>query len=139
MLLSKLDCYGIRGICNDWFHSCLTGRSLIAKVQTSENKVTKESFNISYGTAQGSCLDLLLFILFTNDMHLLPTFSSIILFADNTTLFNSARNTQFLKYSLEHDISLLMDWYQANKLSLNFNKTVLLKFWPGKHGFYIRA
>ena len=109
VLLSKLDCYGTRGICNDWFHSYLTGRSLIAKVQTSENKITKsESFNISYGTAQGSCLGPLLFILFMNDVHFLPTLSSIILFADDAMLFNSARNTHFLRFSLEHDMSLLM-------------------------------
>ena len=32
-----------------------------------------------------------------------------------------------------------MDWYQANKLSLNVNKTVLLKFWLGKHDFNIKV
>ena len=72
-------------------------------------------------------------------MHLLLTFSSINLFADNTTLFNSARNTQFLKYSLEHDMTLLMDWYRADKLSLNVDKTALLKFWPGNHDFNIKV
>ena len=43
-------------------------------------------YNITYGTAQGSCLGPLLFILFTNDIHLLTTYSRIILFADDTTL-----------------------------------------------------
>ena len=139
VLLAKLDHYGIRGICNDWFHSYLTGRSLIARIQTCENKTIKsDSFNIGYGAAQESCLGPLLFILFMNDMHLLLTFSSIILFADDTTHFNSAKNTQFLRYSLEHDMSLLMDGYRANKLSLNIDKTVLLKFWPGNHDFNSR-
>ena len=36
-------------------------------------------------------------------------------------------------------MNLLMDWYQANKLSLNIDKTVLLKFWPGKHDFNIKV
>ena len=27
-------------------------------------------------------------------------------------------------------MTLLVDWYQANKLSLNVHKTVLIKFWP---------
>ena len=31
---------------------------------------------------------------------------------------------------MEHDMALLSDWYKANQLSLNIDKTVLLKFWP---------
>ena len=140
VLLSKLDCYGICGICNDWFRSYLTGTNLTAKVQTSENMITRsENFSISYGTAQGSCLGLFLFFLFTNDIHLLPTFSSIFLFVDDTTLLNSAGDIHFLKYSFEHDMSILMDWYKANKLSLNMNKTVLLKFWPGEQSSSARV
>ena len=27
-------------------------------------------------------------------------------------------------------MSLLIDWYKANQLSLNISKTVLIKFWP---------
>ena len=61
------------------------------------------------------------------------------LFADDTTLFNSARNMQFLKFSLEHDMSLLMDWHLANKLFLNVDKTVLLKFWLGEQIFNIKV
>ena len=43
----------------------------------------------------------------------------------------------FLKYALEHDMALLIDWYRANKLSLNIYKTVLLKFWPEGRSFEI--
>ena len=42
---------------------------------------------------------------------------------------------KFLQYTLEHDMILLMDWYRANKLSLNVNKTVLLKFWSDNKPF----
>ena len=140
VLLVKLERYGIRGICNDWFCSSLNNRTLTTKVQTSQNEITKsDSYDINYGTAQGFCLGPLLFILFTNDIYLLSTFSSIILFADNTTLFNSAKNTNFLQYSLEHDMSILMDWYKANKLSLNVDKTVLLKFWLRDKPFTINV
>ena len=31
---------------------------------------------------------------------------------------------------MEHDMALLSDWYKANQLSPNIDKTVLLKFWP---------
>ena len=30
---------------------------------------------------------------------------------------------------LEHDISLMTDWFNANKLSLNLYKTVAMQFW----------
>ena len=33
---------------------------------------------------------------------------------------------------------LLTNWYKANKLSLNVNKTVLLKFWPTGPSFDIQ-
>ena len=139
VLLSKLGRYGICGICKDWFRDYLANRSLRAKVQTSTNEIVKfEKFDISYGTAQGSCLGPLLFILFTNDIYLLSTFSKIILFAADTTLINSSKDLHFLQYSLEHDMMLLTDWYQANQLSLNVTKTVLIKFWSDSNLFSLK-
>ena len=139
VLLMKLERYGICRICNNWFRDYLSNRQLRAKIQTSENKIVKSnSFNITYGTVQGSCLGPLLFILFTNDVYLLLTFSKIILFADDTTLLNSCNNIHFLKYSFKHNMALLMDWYCANQLSLNVNKTVLVKFWPSATPFKIK-
>ena len=130
VLLQKLHRYGVRGVCLDWFQDYLTNRSLVSKMTTLGNVITRsESYDIAYGTAQGSCLSPLLFILFCNDIYLLPMFSKIILFADDTTLVNSAKNVNFLRYTLEHDMSLLIDWYKANQLSL-IGKTVLIKFWP---------
>ena len=74
-----------------------------------------------------------------NDLHRLPVFSNIILFVDDTTLFNSHRSTNFLKYTLEHDLKLMIEWFKANKLSLNLNKTVGIKFWNNKKSFTIHA
>ena len=117
----------------------LSNRSLKAKIQTADHEIIRsDNFDISYGTAQGSCLGLLLFIIFMNDIYLLPTFSKIILFVDDTTLINSSKNVHFLKYSLEHDMSILTDWYHANQLSLNVNKTVLIKFWPESKPFTVK-
>ena len=101
VLLCKLDKIGIHGISNNWFESYLSGRSLVAKVTTSENKTTySEVFDISFGTAQGSYLGPLLFLLFCNDIYLLPLYSQLILFADDTTLFNSHKSEIYLEYML---------------------------------------
>ena len=131
ILLDKLEKYGIRGICNNWFRSYLKDRKLQCKINTVENGTIKSDvYNISHGTAQGSCLGPLLFILFTNDIHKLPLYSRLILFADDTTLYCHHKSKQFLKYMLIHDMELLLDWFKANLLSLNMEKTTMIKFWP---------
>ena len=140
ILLRKLDLYGLRGICNNWFESYLKDRTLVTKLTTLDNKTVKsEVYNIMYGTAQGSCLGPLLFIVFCNDIHLLPTYSRIIMFADDTMLICNHKNIKFLKFVLEHYMSILTNWFRANKLSLNINKMVLLKFWPDGKKFDIEV
>ena len=89
--------------------------------------------------AQWSCLGPLLFILFCNDIYKLPTYSKIILFADDTSLLYSRKSTNFLRYALEHDMRLLIDCYWANKLSLNIAKTILLKYWLEGKSFKIEV
>ena len=140
ILLHKLERYGVRGSALDWFASYLKNRSLVAKITTGPNQTVKsDSYGITYGATQGSCLGPLLFIIFMNDLHQLPLFSNIILFADDTTLFDSHRSNNFLKYTLEHNLKLMIEWFKANKLSLNLNKTVGIKFWDNKKPFTILA
>ena len=124
MSLQKLEWYGIHGISNSWFASYLQGRTLRGKVQTKPGEVTySKIFDISYGTAQDSCLSPLLFIIFCNNVQYLPLYGGLILFTDDTTLTNSHQNVNFLEYSLVHNMGLLDNWFHANKLSLNLSKT----------------
>ena len=133
VLIKKMETYGVRGHINDWFKSYLSNCSLVAKVKTNPSTVTySEPYHISYGTAQGSCLGPLLFILFCNDIKLLPLYGKLILFADDTTLLNSHRNKNFVRYSIVLDIDILMNWFKVNQLSLNLSKTVVLHFWDHK-------
>ena len=110
ILLQKLDLYGIHGNQLIWFESYLQGRRLSVKVNTLSNKIEySDTYGITYGAAQGSCLGPLLFIIFCNDIHLLPLIGTLILFADDTTLINSSKHKVYLEYSMWHDLKLLDD------------------------------
>ena len=130
ILLQKLDLYGICGKQLNWFESYLQERRLSVKVNTLSNKNEySDTYGITYGAAQGSCLGPLLFIIFCNDIYLLPLIGSLIIFADDTMLINSSRHKVYLEYSMRHDLKLLDNWFRAIQLSLNLSKTVLMNFW----------
>ena len=124
-----MERYGIRGITLDRFTSYLKNRSLVAKVPTVPNTVVySKLYNIEYGTAQGSCLGPLLFIIFCNDIYLQELYGSLILFADDTTLYNQHRSSNYLNFMLNQDLAVLDQWFRVNQLSLNPTKSVLMYF-----------
>ena len=69
----------------------------------------------------------------------MPLYGHLILFADDTTLLSSQRSIKFLKYTLQHDMELLIQWFKANQLSLNMSKTTLVRFWPDNNNFIIEV
>ena len=119
ILLGKLDKYGVRGLPLKLIKSYIIDCKY--KVSIDENISNVSTSNI--GTAQGSILAPLLFIIYMNDLpNYLPN-SFTILYADDTTLCyknNSLMsaieqcNSELLKFSL---------WCQANKLTINLDKT----------------
>ena len=52
----------------------------------------------------------------------------IIQFADDTTLIFGHRNKNYLKFCIERELATLQDWFYANKLTLNVEKSVYLLF-----------
>ena len=83
---------------------------------------------VDYGVLKGSCLGPLLFLIYNNDLSLNLENSKSILFADDTTLYKCHSNLRYLKWSLQHDLELLMDWFKVNKLTLNLGKSVCMLF-----------
>ena len=130
VLLKKLYKYGIRGVAYKWFESYLHGRQMRVKCNVDSSGRTEYSdyMKVTYGTPQGSCLRPLIFLIFTNDLHRHLVYSSSILFADDTTLYKTPRNLVYLKWCLEDDLCTLSDWFAANKLTLNLDKTVCMLF-----------
>ena len=85
---------------------------------------------ITCGVPQGSILGQLLFLLYINDIASVSNILSSILFADDTTLFCSSKNLQELTAIVNNELGNIMQWLNANKLSLNIDKTNLMLFRP---------
>ena len=134
LLLRKLEIYGICGIALNWFKSYLESRKLRVKCFDKEkgHNVYSQEYNIDIGTPQGSCLGPLFFLVYTNDLYQNLEYINCILFADNTALYFSHSNIHYLQFCIEHDLSLIIDWFKANGLTLNLNKTEGLLFSPFK-------
>ncbi len=125
-LLNKLEHYGIRGTALSWFNSYLANR----RQYVNYNGVNSTTGLIDCGVPQGSVLGPLLFILYTNDLHSCLESSKGILFADDTTIYITGPNRNQLFSNMKNDIASLIEWFQANKLSLNLSKTNYMLFTP---------
>ena len=129
-LFQKLEKYGIRGNALCWFKSYLNNRTLSVKCRTKDSGSSSlsDKYMVEYGTPQGSCLGPLLFLIFCNDIHLVLEFCNCILFADDTTIYKTHCNPTYLEWIINEDLKLASDWFKANKLTLNLNKTVCMYF-----------
>ena len=128
LLLKKLEIYGIRGTALNWLSSYLSNCTMRVKYYGDGKEVYADWKKVTHGTPQGSCLGLLLFLIFCNDLNLHLTYLSWIQFADDTTLYFTHKNLRVLQACIEHDLSKLFDWFGANSLTLNISKTNLLLF-----------
>ena len=132
ILLRKMSNYGIRGQANQWFSSYLNNRKLRVKCRTEKDPglTYSSSYDVEYGTPQGSCLGPLLFLIFTNDLYKNLDHCNAILFADDTTVYKGHRNKNYLRWCIETDLMKITDWFKANKLTVNIDKTVFMSFGP---------
>ena len=126
ILLKKLEYYGLRGLAQKWFKSYLSNRMQgtdIGGVQSSLNY-------IKCGVPQGSVLGPLLFLLYINDIINSSDLFNFTLFADDTSLFYSQKNSskEDLSQIVNKELEKISHWLGANKLSLNVKKSQLLVF-----------
>ena len=122
ILLKKLSYYGVRNNNLKWFTSYLSNR----KQYISTDEYNTEMETISCGVPQGSILGPLLFLIFVNDFPQ-STLLDPIMFADDTNLFYSNKNIISLFEVVNKELVNIV-WFQANKLSLNANKTKYVFF-----------
>ena len=123
ILLQKMEKLGIRGKALEWFRDYLFNRKQFVYV----NNVNSDYRNIRTGVPQGSILGPILFLIYIND---LPNVTSLVtfLFADDSNFLISGKNVQDLIVRLNTELKIICDWFRANKLSLNPQKTKVMFF-----------
>ena len=124
ILIYKLRHYGIRGKSLDWFRDYLSNRKQFVSINGRDSQLK----TISCGVPQGSLLGPLLFILYINDLHNSSHILSFICFADDSNLFFTHRDPRILIDTMNRELTLVQSWIQANRLSLNIEKTHSMLF-----------
>ena len=86
------------------------------------------SRSITIGVPQGSILGPLLFIIYVNDLPRCLNHSKVILCADDTLIYYSAKLAQDVETCLNNDLKSVAHWFHSNLLTLNCDKSRFLLF-----------
>ena len=124
ILVNKLEIYGLRGTMLKWFASYLSVREqrvLIVEKYPSWKPIT-------IGVPQRSVLGSLLFLIYVNGLPLTSNVLHSSLFADDTCLTLSDVNYSNLIMKFNQYLGKFHSWVVAKRLSLNYDKTVMMNF-----------
>ena len=91
ILLYELECYGIRGLANDFFRSYLTNRLQYTVI----NGVNSDLRTVSCGVPQGSVLGPLFFLLYINDLYRSIGCNNIRLYGDDTAIITNNHDLNY--------------------------------------------
>ena len=111
ILIAKLENYGIKGINLLWFKSYLENRKLFLQYDISSPSYK----SIICGVPQGSILGPLLFLIYFSFQTQLCW--------QIVNLFYFHQNINDLFSTVNSELECINQWFKANKLSLNIEKT----------------
>ena len=130
ILLSKLNTYGIRGVANKWIESYINNR--IQYVDFDSTLIYQRDYQSAVVFHKVRSLDH--FLIYINDIshstHSTMFSEHILSFADNTTVFLSDSNPSRLFNRANTSMDTILNWFCANKLSLNASKTQYMVIQP---------
>ena len=118
-LLSKLPAYGIIGRELHWFESYLFNRKHFVVF----DGIKSEEVSVICGVPQGSILSPLLFSLLINGIDMQLKKGNIILYADDTVIFASDKNSKEAAEKLNNDLKYLGGFFVENNLVVNLKKS----------------
>ena len=118
VLISKLGWCGVRS--TEWFRSYLCDRK---QTVTGGSSILP----LTHGVAQGSILGPILFLVFINDLSCFLTHGRLLSYADDTQLLDysppNVTGLSSLKVRIEETLVELKNWFSANSLKMNPDKT----------------
>ena len=122
-MTSKLEFYGVWGCILNWFKSYLWDRKQCVYIKTNDGQDYFSSWeSVKQGVPQGSVLGPLLLPPYINKL------AKVFLFADDTSVLVTGNNHDELKHKVRVTLSLIINWFTANKLALNISKTNIIRF-----------
>ena len=122
ILISKLNWVGLPSSTLALLTSFFSNR----RQYVFNGNINSSVLSISKGVPQGSLLGPLLVSFYINDLFMLETKSTLHSYADDTTLFFSHKNTEYIHDVINTDLSKLEKWLSKNKLSVNIKKSQFL-------------
>ncbi len=122
LLLKKLKWYGLASASLELIRNYFSDRSQIVKY----NGILSSQCDVKLGSAQGSCLAPLFFLIFINDMSLYLEKFYTLLFADDTSLGLEDNNYEDLMTKFNSNIINLLEWCKYNRLDINWKKTQIM-------------
>ena len=117
-LLQKLEYYGIRGVCNNWFKSYLSDRKQFVSI----NGYNSDLMPVDCGVPQGSVLGPLLFLIYINDLHKAIQYCKVHHFADDKKIFHTSKSVKNLNWQVIRGMKHLNNSLSANKVSFNVER-----------------
>ncbi|GFT55653.1 probable RNA-directed DNA polymerase from transposon BS [Trichonephila clavipes] len=104
-------------------YSYLTDRRYRVRV----NDTLSDTHHVNIGVTQGSLLGPVLFNIYVNDIPSHPS-TMINLYADDTAISATNKNTNFVTRALNKHLALLEEYFNKWKIKINVDKTVAVLF-----------
>lgn len=124
LLIKKLERYGFRGMAASLIRSYLEHRKQIVDIEG----ICSDPIAVSCGVPQGSILGPFLFNLYINDITAIAPAIKFVIYADDTSIFLSAKETDQVIRHANEILVKLEKWTHENLLKINEQKTKAVLF-----------
>ena len=124
ILLKKLECYGVRGSALLFLKSYFSDRFQYTNISFTNSNILP----VKYGIVQGSTLGPLMFLVYINDIVKSSNLLNFTLYADDTSVCLSGSDLNNLIEAMNRELLFVSNWFYANKLTLNANKSQFVVF-----------